>query len=187
MRRLPTTGLIALAFVAAAGCATSGATPADNVSPAGRDPALLLPGEPAAGPEGRTCTIGRGAQPAPASIIDVDEYRAAVARALPASPAGAVLLSVGIDSTGTLRHRAILHTTLNDSMARAVADALDGHVRTATHDGRTAGWQHRLLIRPGSDDDWIRVGPSVSCMPRLRNRNDISLACRTACATTPPS
>lgn len=143
----------------------------DELSPAQRELALLLPGEP---PKGLDCPMHFTPPPAPEAVLDVAAYRAALDRALGKPPAGAALLSVGIDSTRRVVWFRVLHSTLPDSTTALVGDTLKGYLKAATRDGHATGWQHRLQITPAAQDGFVRVGESYRCLPRIRNRSAIT-------------
>lgn len=163
------TGTVLLLLTACAPAATSGRV--DDLTPAQRDTALLLPDEP---PEGRSCRLHFTTPPAPEAMLDVAAYRGALDRALQEPPRGSVLLSVGIDSTRKVVWFRVIHTTLPDSTTALLGDTLKNYLRTTTRAGHASGWQHRLKITPAEQDDFVRVGQSYQCIARLRNRYDIT-------------
>lgn len=171
-----TRGFLGFGLFLSAACAT---TPAPTVEPrvllndvslALRASPLLLPEDV---PEGRRCSISSSMPPSPATIVDVDGYRASLDGALDGPVAGDVLLSVGADSTGALTWFRILRTSLQDSLATVLANTLQGHLRPIGDGVHTAGWRYRLQITPSAADGFIRVGQSVHCGARMRNEAEV--------------
>lgn len=166
-------GLAVSLFLPFAGCATgTGTLPVDRLTPSQRARALLT----SADPPRANCTINVASPPAPADLVDMQAFRAALRKALPALPdTGHVLLSVQTDSMGTIVDGHILDASLPDSTAAAIVRALRGHTRNYSDDKdhqHPAGWDYRLRIAPGTAD-LITVGQPVECRPQILDKSAI--------------
>ncbi|HEX8906248.1 MAG TPA: energy transducer TonB [Longimicrobiaceae bacterium] len=154
-------GVMALGCAAwlAAGCATSGPTQREQLLGGGDAPA------------GRRCWLMREPErlPAAAELIDSAAFRAETTRLWAAAgrPGGFVLFTIRHAAEGMQVRRVVIETTL----PAALADTLQKLVfarRRETAPAREE-WGVRLRVDP-RDDVRLRVGRSLECAPRPRDR-----------------
>ena len=133
----------------------------------------------------RICSISDPIPQSPGAILDVEGYRAALGHVVHEAIDGDVVFSAGADSTGTLTAVHVLRTSLTDSLAALLGEALRGHVQALTRGSHATGWHYRLQVTPAGGDDFVRVDPSVYCRARVEDRTAVAHRIRYSVARRP--
>lgn len=169
--------LALLLLIVFASCATPPSSRTlGELAPRERDGLLLVAADDARDPG---CTVWLGPMPAVDELVDSASIHAELVRRWEATgeARGRTVVSIHSDTAGVMEWFDVLETDLPDSLASGLAEVFEGRLKPQTRSTskglRPVEWTHRVEVAFDSGPT-MRVGPTVMCVPRLRNERRIS-------------